>query len=453
MIFKLVVRIFLAVVFFTIVTSYAISNASAELTVASLISDNAIFQRDMPVPIWGTADSGSTIDLKFAGQQKSAVADAKGRWKIVLDPMAGSFKPQELEISCVNSPSLTVSNILVGEVWICSGQSNMQMSVNAVPQVKALIPSFKNLRTFNVKRTVAFEEQETCEGQWVLQHPDSAVASAFAYYLQEAADVPVGIILTCWGSSSIEAWMPRDMTETVPHFKTIMDEFDADSKTKDKIAAILNGPQPWPKKSDVFLRRQPNILYNALMHPLAPYACRGLVWYQGERNTRSISGMLDKPWYARTCGMNDYGDVLKKWIGRYRQQWGQQEMHFLVVMLPGLGQTLDGDALKGAEHPAAHSWAWMRESQLTALDLPNTAVVNTIDLGHIKNVHPKDKLPIGKRLALAAARDTLGQEIEALGPVMKLVERDGNRIILQFDHADGLTTVDGASTDRILVGR
>lgn len=417
--------------------------ANAELTVASPISDNAIFQRDMPVPIWGTADSGATVEVSFAGQQKLALADSAGRWKVVLDPLAASFEPRELKIDCTDHAGMVVSNVLVGEVWICSGQSNMQMSVNAVPAVKALVPDVNNLRTFQVKRTVAFEEQETCQGKWVQQHPDSAVAYAFAHFLEQAADVPVGILLTCWGSSSIEAWMPRDMTETVLHFKTIMDEFDADSKTKNKIFAILNGPQPWSKQDDVFLRRQPNVLYNAMMHPLAPYACRGLVWYQGERNTRSISGMLKKPWYARTSGMTDYGDVLKKWIQRYRQQWEQPEMQFLIVMLPGFGKTLDSSPENGSEHPAAHSWAWIRESQLSALDLPHTSVANTIDLGHITDIHPKDKLPIGKRLALLAARDTPGQKILAQGPVMKSVQRSGDRIIVQFDHAEGLKTQDG----------
>ena len=417
--------------------------AHAELTIASPISDNAIFQRDMPVPIWGAADSGATVDVSFAGQQKSAIADSAGNWKVVLEPLAASFEPRDLIIDCSDHPGKVVSNVLVGEVWICSGQSNMQMSVNKVPAVKALIPKMKNLRTFQVKRTVALEEQNMCQGKWIQQHPDSAVACAFAHFLEQAADVPVGILLTCWGSSSIEAWMPRDMTQTVPHFKTIMKEFDADSKTKNKISNILNGPQPWPGKDDVFLRRQPNVLYNAMMHPLAPYACRGLVWYQGERNTRSISGMLKKPWYARTCGMTDYGDVLKKWIQRYRHQWGQPEMHFMIVMLPGFGKTADGGPQKGPGNPAAHSWAWMRESQLKALDLPHTSVVNTIDLGDIKNVHPKDKLPIGKRLAKMAARDTLGQQVEAQGPVFKSATCKGDHIIVQFDHSDGLQTTNG----------
>ena len=137
------------------------------------------------------------------------------------------------------------------------------------------------------------------------------MAFSFAYFLEEAGDVPVGIILSCWGSSSLEAWMPRDMVETVPHFKTVMEEFDADTETQEKINSILTGKRPWGRQNDIYLRRQANILYNAMIHPLIPYACRGLVWYQGERNTQSMLGMQKEPWFGRHSGMLKYGDTLK----------------------------------------------------------------------------------------------------------------------------------------------
>ncbi|HKL20224.1 MAG TPA: sialate O-acetylesterase, partial [Tichowtungia sp.] len=377
------------------------STLSAELTLASPFTDNAVLQRDRPLPVWGTADAGSAVTVEFAGQIKQAVADSSNHWKIMLDPMPASSKPRKMIIQSSNNPSIHFSNLLVGEVWICSGQSNMQMSHRFAPDVEALLPFAKNIRTFQVKNTVAFTEQNRCEGAWAEQPPDSAVALAFAFFLENAADVPVGILLASWGSSSIEAWMPRDMTHTVPHFKTIMDEFDADSETRDRIAGILSGPRPWPKPDDVFLRRQPNILYNAMMHPLAPYACRGLVWYQGERNTQSMFGMVKEPWYSRNSGMLKYGDTLKQWISRYRQEWNNPDMHFMVVMLPGyFRKPLSTGPQLGAEHPAVHSWAWMRESQLQARELPHTSVANTIDLGELDNVHPKDKLRVGQRLAL-----------------------------------------------------
>lgn len=230
--------------------------------------------------------------------------DASKHWNVTLDPMPANSQSAELTIAAgAKTPTIRYSDVVVGDVWICTGQSNMQMGIGGVPDLAALVPAAKNIRSFQVKNTVSFEEQETCNGTWELKVPNSAVAFAFAYFLEEASEAPVGIILTAWGSSSLEAWMPRDMTETVPHFKTMMDEFDADAKTRDRIKAILENPERWSSADDVFLRRQTNILYNAMLYPLAPYACRGLVWYQGERNTQSMFGMLKTPWFSRNSGM------------------------------------------------------------------------------------------------------------------------------------------------------
>lgn len=419
----------------------------ADLKLGSLFTDHMVVQCDMPVPVWGTADPGASVNVEFAGRESSVTAGDDGKWTVTLDPIAPSSDPRVMSVtSNLNATTDTHQcvDVVVGEVWICSGQSNMQFGVNAVPEVKALIPGTENIRSFSVKRTVSLKEQHICEGEWTDSHPDSAVAFGFAHSLQSNADAPVGIILSCWGSSSIEAWMPRDMTETVPHFKTMMEEFDADTEAHEQINAALNGPQPWSRSQDVFLRRQSNILYNAMMHPLAPYACRGLVWYQGERNTQSMHGMLTEPWYSRNSGILRYGDVLTKWIQRYRQQWNREDFHVLVVMLPGFGAVSKTSPNVPKESPAAHSWAWMRESQLKALELAHTGVANTIDLGDVKNIHPRDKLPIGQRLALLAARDTLGMPVEAEGPNMREVISNGSTLVVHFDHAEGLKTIDGS---------
>ena len=398
----------------------------AELNVASPFSDNAVLQRDIPVPVWGTAKPGTAVKVEFAGQKKSSTADDKGRWKIQLEPMAANASPQKLSVSSAKS-KVAFSNVLVGEVWICAGQSNMQMSYKAVPEIKALMPSAENIRWFSVPKTVAFTKQDQCEGQWLDQPPDSAVAFAFAHFLEEAADVPIGIFQASWGSSSIEGWMPKDLTQKLPHFKKQMKAFDADTKKLTRIKELLAGPKPWNRKNDIFLRTQPNIIYNAMIHPLAPYACRGLVWYQGEANAKSIDAMLQ------------YDDSLNAWIQRYRQQWGQDDFHFLGVMLPGYAHKVK----EGPKHPGARSWAWIRESQLKALELQQTAIANTVDLGQANNIHPKDKLPIGKRLALLAARDTLGQDVQAQGPVMNRVEVKGAQLVVHFDHAKELKTLNG----------
>jgi len=379
----------------------------AELSVASPFTDNAVLQRDMPVPVWGTAESGATVTVEFAGQKKSATANADGQWKLQLDSMPANSDPQVLQVSTPDSKA-SFSNVVVGEVWICSGQSNMKWEAVRVPKIKAMIPfADNNIRKFSVRRTAAFTEQDNCEGRWEEQVPTSAVAFAFAFFLEETAEVPVGIIETAWGSSSIEGWMPRDMTEELPHFKKQMKTFDADEEKQARINGILAGPKNWSRKDDIFLRTQPNIIYNAMMHPLAPYGCRGIVWYQGEANTKSIPAM------------QQYDDSLLAWMERYRKEWGRDDLHFLAVMLPGYYKPLKTGKEKGVENPNAHSWAWMRESQLKTSQLQHTAVVNTIDLGDEKNIHPSDKLPIGRRLALLAARDTLEQNVEAQGPVLK----------------------------------
>ncbi|MGJ8758958.1 MAG: sialate O-acetylesterase [Polaribacter sp.] len=442
--FAILFVLFIGVVSFAQTKSIDKSTNNNPFQLGSLFKDHMVLQRDMPIPVWGKAAAGSTITVHFANYKKQTIADSNGKWSVKLSALKGSFEPKTMIISSsMDEKAIKISDVLVGEVWICSGQSNMQFSVNGAPEVKKLIPSAKNIRSFKVKNTVALEPQDSCEGTWEVNYPNSAVAFSFAYFLEKSANVPVGIILTSWGSSSIEAWMPRDMTETVPHFKVMMDEFDADIKTKNRITAILDGPKPWKKDEDIFLRRQSNVLYNAMMHPLIPYACRGLVWYQGERNTQSMNGMLKEPWFSRNSGILKYGDVLKEWVKRYRKGWDNNELYFQVVMLPGYGKVLDAGKDIDPKSPNAHSWAWMRESQMKALELSNTSVINTIDLGDVKNIHPKDKLPVGKRLSLMALHDVLNKKVKAVGPTLKKVKIKKNAIVVSFNNVKKLKTTDG----------
>ena len=412
----------------------------AEFSLASPFTDHMVLQRGQPIPVWGTAETGAQVTVTFAGQERTAVTNDTGKWQLTLEALDGSAEGADFSAKTDRGGKIHLADVVVGEVWICSGQSNMQMGRNSVPELKGL--SEANLRTFEVKRTVAFTEQDRVEGHWAVAGPGSAVAFGFAHFLEREADVPVGIILAAWGSSSIEAWMPRDMTGQFPHFRTIMEEWDANTGAQEKIKAAL-AKGKWSGPEDIFMRRQSCILYNAMIKPLAPYACRGLVWYQGERNTRYISGMPDEPWYHRVAGIREYDEVLKGWMQRYRKEWRREDFHFLVVMLPGYGKLLESGPTMQPNHPASHSWAWMRESQLAALDLPHTGVANTIDLGDAKDIHPRDKAPIGERLALLAAHDTLGLEVAARGPVFKSVTASGDRLVVQFDHADGLKTTDG----------
>lgn len=417
----------------------SLTSAYGEVVPSSLFTDHMVLQRGMAVPVWGQADAGESVKVEFAGQSQTTTADAEGKWMLRLASLEASKLGRQMRISGRNE--VVLKDVLVGEVWICSGQSNMQFGSGGAPGVKALIPKASKVRTFEVKRTVAFEPQDSVEGTWKNQVPGSAVAAGFSILLEKAADVPVGIILSCWGSSSLEAWMPRDLEKKLPLIKEQMALLKAGTAARTRIQAALDGPKSWSRPDDIFMRRQSTILYNAMIHPLAPYACRGLIWYQGERNAANLDALPKEPWYRRTIPALKYGEALKLWMQRYRQLWDREDFHFMVVMLPGYAKGLE----KQAESPTAASWAWMRESQLKALELSGTSIANTIDLGHLTNIHPADKLPIGERLALLAQRDTLSKDIVAEGPVMTRVVAEGKTLVVHFDHAMGLMTKDGTA--------
>jgi sialate O-acetylesterase len=175
-----------------LVCAMSLLPAAAELTVASPFTDNAVLQRELPVPVWGTADAGATVTVEFAGQLKEAVADSSNHWKVILDPMAASSNPWNMTVSSsIGNQQSVISNVVVGEVWICSGQSNMQMGYKNIPDVAALLPFTKNIRTFEVPRTVAFTEQKRCEGTWMDEPPNSAVALAFAFFWNTPSTFPL----------------------------------------------------------------------------------------------------------------------------------------------------------------------------------------------------------------------------------------------------------------------
>ncbi len=403
---------------------------AGELRLGSPFTEHAVLQRNMPIQVWGEAAPEAEVVVAFSNVNVSVKAGKEGKWQATL-PKQKAGGPYKLKVSS-GQEVIEFSDVMVGEVWICSGQSNMFMSYKNVPEIDSLRATAKNIRAFQFKNTVAFEEQDYIDGEWQLEVPNSAVAFSFAYFLEEATDVPVGIILTCWGSSSLEGWMPRDMTEKLPHFKNIMEKFDADAEKKAKIDSILTVEER-STRGDIFLRTQPNIIYNAMMKPFAPYSCRGIVWYQGEANANKIDGMLQ------------YGKSLPLWIQRLRQEWNKPDLHFLGVMLPGYGKQLKPLELTDSlmESPEALSWAWMRESQCKALELPYTGIATTIDLGLKTNIHPIDKLPIGQRLALLAQKNTLGKKVVADGPVLNKVSQNGNSIVVSYKNAKGLKTLDG----------
>lgn len=405
----------------------------ADVKPSTVFGNGMVLQCGSPVPVWGRATPGEKVVVEFDGQNKSTMAGADGRWSVELDSLAASSEGRTLTISGENTCSFT--DVLVGEVWICCGQSNMVMGYNSIPELKALLPKAQErpIRHFAVTTLVAFEPQENVRGEWKTGPPTSAVALAFSYFLQERLQIPVGVIQTCWGSSRIEGWMPRDMTSKLPHFATAMEAFEKNDRPR--VEELLEfakthpkgAPQCWERKDNIYLRTRPNILYNAMLHPIAPFAVRGMAWYQGESNSGEPAL---------------YAQSLPAWVDRLRQHWGSNDFHLLAVMLPRFGRILHGEN-KSIDYPDNGSWAWFREAQMKVLEVPHTSVANTIDLGDVKNIHPKDKEPIGRRLAQLALRDIHQLEIAAGGPRFRSIEISGSTITVLFDDAVGLKTTDG----------
>jgi sialate O-acetylesterase len=410
---------------------------SADIKLASLFTDGAVLQREMKVPVWGWTKAGANITVSVNGNSVTGVANEKGEWKVEL-PELKAGGPYVLKVSN-GSDEIALKDILVGEVWICSGQSNMDMGHRGISNFKAVIEESSKLpiRSFMVEKFVAFDKQSSLNGKWANSICSSAVGASFSYHLQKALNVPVGIIQTSWGSSSLEGWMPMELTEKLPHFKKIMSAFE--QKDKQKVADLLKNCRnkankiTWKRGDNIYMRTRPNILYNAMMHPLIPYACRGVAWYQGEANARSVESM------------KQYKESLQTWLSYLRQVWGKDNFQFMPVMLPRFGRVLKGGSSKDAANPGAHSWAYMRESMIGITEIPGTGIANTIDLGDAKNIHPKDKLPIGYRLTQIALKNVHKRDVLSQGPALKKVAYEGAKVIISYENAKGLKTKDGKS--------
>ncbi|MEO9894157.1 sialate O-acetylesterase [Aurantibacter sp.] len=402
-----------------------------ELKLGSPFQEHMVLQRDMPLNIWGEAKPDAMISVFIDGVSVKTQTNSKGEWQVVI-PSQKAGGPYSFKVES-ETDSIVFNDVMVGEVWICFGQSNMQMGYNNIPDIKALEAVAKNIRTLQVERTVSFDEQKYVNGEWKIENPASAVAFSFAHFLQESADVPVGIILTSWGSSSIEGWMPRAMTKQLPHFNSIMNDFDADTAKQKRIVEILAKGKERTTKEDIFLRTQPNIIFNSMLNPLIPISCRGLVWYQGEANTKSIEAMLQ------------YGESLPLWVKHLRKLWENKELQIMGITLPGFVGNKKNKNNPSAEKPDDLSWAWFRESQYKLLELSNAEMITTIDLGEAHDIHPKDKLPIGKRLALMAEKTFINKDITAEGPKLNDVIISSKSITIMYENAKGLKTNDGNS--------
>lgn len=378
-----------------VVTAFVVP-ALATVKPNGLFTDNAVLQQGTSVPVWGFADDGERVTVKFAGQTVSTTAK-DGKWLVRLKPLKAGG-PYKMTIS--GSNTIELENVMVGEVWIASGQSNMQWPLAQTLDAEQAIASANDplLRLYTVPRTPSAKPATDVSGSWVECTPEtvrnfSAVAYYFAQELRRVLNVPVGIIHTSWGGTRVEAWTSLPVLQSDPDFA-------------ESIQSIKDyGTAP----------NHPAVLYNGMIAPLVPYAIRGAIWYQGESNAREA--------YR-------YEKRLTNMITNWRRDWGQGDFPFLMVQLAPYG--------KVTSQPGESSWAELREAQLmTSMHCPNTAVVVTLDVGDPNDIHPKNKQPVGQRLALAARAMAYGEKIDYKGPRLVSMSIKGDRAVLEFSDSGG----------------
>jgi sialate O-acetylesterase len=409
--------------------------ASAEVKPASVFSDHMVLQRDMPVPIWGTAAAGETVSVTFAGQASSTTAGENGKWMVRLKKLKAGG-PFDMQIQGKNS--LVLHDVLVGEVWLASGQSNMVFTVSKKAEFFAgmldeekeiAAANYPQIRMFTARTVKAYTPQDSVPGEWQACGPDtvpafSAIGYLFARDLQQRLHVPVGIVTVAFGASTAESWLPRQALAGDPQLKPMLDRFDAleDYYKTHPHAMAADGPpapqtlnarpgRPGPMRDPAEDQHQPTVLFNGMLNPAIPYAIRGAIWYQGE----SIVGGKQ--------GVELYPHVMETLVNTWRSLWGEGDFPFYAVQLAALRNVSNNPMV--------------REQQAKILSLRNTGLAVTIDVGDPDNVHPKDKEPVGRRLASIALANTYHQKQEYSGPRYRSMKIEGNAIRLRFTHADG----------------
>ncbi len=416
----------------------------------AVIGDHMVIQRDLPVKVWGTANAGEKVTVSLAGKSQAATADKDGKWAVTLPPMTAGG-PMDMTVAGTNR--LTVKDILVGEVWVCSGQSNMQWTVRgaANPDEEVVAAKYPKIRLFTVARKTADTPQPDCGGAWSVCSPQtagnfSAVGYFFGRSIHKALDVPVGLINTSWGGTRAEPWTSRAGMAAMPMFAEALKDWDTRVATfdpakaevefkkaqkqykarlakwqKDAAAARAAGKSP-PRRPRGPRRRgnvagsnqRPANLFNGMIAPLIPLGIRGAIWYQGESNASQAY---------------KYRTLFPGMITDWRKQWGQGDFPFLFVQLANFRAR--------ADTPGDSAWAELREAQAMTLKLPATGMAVIIDIGAANNIHPKNKQDVGGRLALAARAIAYGEKIVYSGPIHKSMTAKGGKVTLTFDHVGG----------------
>ncbi len=412
-------------------------SVAEDLRLPSVFGSHMVLQRDQPVPVWGWADAGEKVTVKVRGQSESATADSGGQWSVKLAPLALG-KPATLTVAGEKA-TVEFDDVLVGEVWVCSGQSNMQWPVDRAldPDLESAAAHYPQLRLFQVPMVTATEPQEDVDAEWRTCTPENlptftAVGYFFGRDLHEILQVPVGLVQTAWGGTRAEAWTSPEMMASVEELKPILTTWEKSVASYDPATARQQYDQALAKWQDDAAKAKaegkkaprkprlqqdpqksphhPSTLFNAMVAPLTPFAIRGSIWYQGESNAGRAF---------------QYRTLMPSMIQSWRDDWQQGDFAFYMVQLANFREI--------AAEPGDSDWAELREAQMMTIDaLPNVGVACITDIGAAKDIHPRNKQDVGKRLARLALADIYGfaDSITRSGPVYE-----------SFEVADGKATV------------
>ena len=393
------------------------TSVTAEVKLPNVIGSDMVLQRDLPVPIWGWADNGEEVTVSFAGQSKTTKPGKNGKWMVKLSALKANSKPASLTIK--GSNEIKLDNILVGEVWICSGQSNMEWRLNGAMNGKeeVAVADHPLIRLFDVpghKVSPQPKERLAIPSSWKVCNPQSsggfsAVGYFFGRRLQKELNVPIGLIGSNWGGTRIEPWTTLAGFESVPELSKEANQvkgYKADTK--------VGGGSP-------------SAIYNQMVHPLAPFAMRGGIWYQGESN-----GGEHMSYYHKKHAL----------VNGWRKVFQNKDLAFYWVQLANFRKPnvrVVNDPKKEFSNAAGgDGWAKIREAQTKALDIPHTGMAVAIDLADAHNpndIHPRNKQDVGGRLAQWALHQTYGKKnLVPTGPLYKSHKIKGSKVHLSFDH-------------------
>lgn len=416
------------------------STLRAEVSLPTIFGNHMVLQRQQTNPVWGTADPGESVVLEIHGQHHTTTANADGDWRVMLNPLP-TGGPYEMIIEASNT--VTLRDILSGEVWLCSGQSNMVRAVNSTyhADVEMLSANYPEIRIISVPNVAAQTPQKNFDGQWEACTPEtvanfSAIGYVFGRRLHNTLGVPIGLIDNAWGGSNAEAWVPLETLAADSKYDDLLAEWEhtVATYTDEKHAEALKKFREWqtagrpgrvqraPRDPRIGQKRPAN-LYHGVLSPVLGYGIRGTIWYQGEGNASQAY---------------QYRDLFPLMINTWRERWGQGDFPFYWVQL--------ADYRAEQPQPGDSDWAELREAQTMTLSLPHTGEAVIIDTGEARDIHPRDKHTVANRLVRHPLAKVYGYDIASESPRYQSMQAADGAITITLDHVseDGLFAFDVA---------